>query len=125
MEPKTVLIIEDNPMNQKLFTDLLRANGFQTASAMDGATGYDLAKSRPFDLIILDIQLPDTSGVEVLQRLRGDTDLMPIPAIAVTAFAMKGDEERFRAAGFEDYLSKPIALTTFISAVRTLVAASS
>ena len=121
--PKTVMIVEDNELNMKLFNDLLRANGYATMPMRNGYEALDaLKESRP-DLIIMDIQLPEISGLEVTKRIKQDKDetLRAIPVIAVTAFAMKGDEERIRQGGCEGYLSKPISVASFISTVKSFV----
>jgi two-component system cell cycle response regulator DivK len=118
---KTVMIVEDNELNMKLFNDLLRANGYGTMTMRNGYEALDaLKESRP-DLIIMDIQLPEISGLEVTRRIKQDDALRDIPVIAVTAFAMKGDEERIRQGGCEGYLSKPISVSTFIQTVKEFV----
>jgi len=116
---KTVLIVEDNELNMKLFNDLLEANGYLTLKATNGSEAMELARSGNPDLILMDIQLPEISGLEVTQWLKADLDLKQIPVIAVTAFAMKGDEERIRAAGCEAYISKPISISHFLETVRS------
>jgi len=115
---KTVLIVEDNELNMKLFNDLLEANGYNTLRATHGAEAMELARSGNPDLILMDIQLPEISGLEVTRWLKEDLDLKRIPVIAVTAFAMKGDEERIREAGCEAYISKPISISHFLQTVR-------
>jgi two-component system cell cycle response regulator DivK len=118
---KTVLIVEDNELNMKLFRDLLEAHGYQTAGTSNGYEALDLVrKSRP-DLILMDIQLPQVSGLEVTRWIKDDPDLRAIPVVAVTAFAMKGDEERIREGGCEAYLSKPISVGKFIETVRRFI----
>ena len=116
--PKTVLIVEDNELNMKLFHDLLQANGFETIETRNGIEALDLARKHRPDLILMDIQLPEVSGLEVTKWIKEDDDLKTIPVIAVTAFAMKGDEERIREGGCEAYLSKPISVAKFIDTVR-------
>lgn len=118
-----VLIVEDNELNMKLFHDLLEASGVEIRQARNGVDALRLAKAERFDLIVMDIQLPEMSGLEVTEKLKGDPDLSPIPVIAVTAFAMKGDEERIRAAGCEAYLSKPISIDRFLSTVKSFLPA--
>jgi len=113
-----VLIVEDNELNMKLFHDLLEASGLETLMVRNGIDALAVAKRDKPDLIVMDIQLPEMSGLEVTQALKADPELKPIPVIAVTAFAMKGDEERIRAAGCEAYLSKPISIDRFISTVK-------
>lgn len=115
---KTVLIVEDNELNMKLFHDLLEAHGYQTVGTRNGIEALELARQHHPDLIIMDIQLPEVSGLEVTKWLKDDPQLRPIPVIAVTAFAMKGDEERIRQGGCEAYLSKPISVAKFIETVR-------
>jgi two-component system cell cycle response regulator DivK len=116
---KTVMIVEDNELNMKLFNDLLRANGYETLLMRNGYEALDALKEERPDLIIMDIQLPEISGLEVTKRIKQDESIRHIPVIAVTAFAMKGDEERIRQGGCEGYLSKPISVTTFIETVRS------
>src|SRR5262249_6715839 len=111
---KTVLIVEDNELNMKLFHDLLEAHGYSTLGTRNGIEALALARQHRPDLIIMDIQLPEVSGLEVTKWLKDDPDLKSIPVIAVTAFAMKGDEERIRSGGCEAYLSKPISVGKFI-----------
>jgi two-component system cell cycle response regulator DivK len=118
---KTVMIVEDNELNMKLFNDLLRANGYATMPMRNGYEALDALKEQKPDLIIMDIQLPEISGLEVTKRIKQDEGLRDIPVIAVTAFAMKGDEERIRQGGCEGYLSKPISVATFISTVKSYV----
>lgn len=113
-----VLIVEDNELNMKLFRDLLHAHGYATLETRNGLEALDLARDRRPDLILMDIQLPEVSGLEVIKWLKDDDDLSCIPVIAVTAFAMKGDEQRIRQSGCESYLSKPISLRLFIETVR-------
>jgi two-component system cell cycle response regulator DivK len=116
---KTVLIVEDNELNMKLFGDLLEAHGYATLKTGNGIEAIELARSNRPDLIIMDIQLPEVSGLDVTRWLKEDEELKAIPVIAVTAFAMKGDEERIREGGCEAYLSKPISVAKFLETVRT------
>ena len=116
--PKTVLIVEDNELNMKLFHDLLDAHGYRTLQTRSGMEALKLAREHRPDLILMDIQLPEVSGLEVTKWLKDDDDLREIPVIAVTAFAMKGDEARIRQGGCEAYISKPISVVTFLAAVR-------
>ena len=116
---KTVLIVEDNELNMKLFHDLLDAHGYRILQTKDGMEALDIAREHHPDLILMDIQLPEVSGLVVTKWLKEDDELMSIPVIAVTAFAMKGDEERIREGGCEAYLSKPISVAKFISTVKT------
>jgi len=114
---KTILIVEDNDLNMKLFNDLLQAHGYKTVQTMDGRDVIQLCREQRPDLIIMDIQLPEISGLEVTKMLKADDDLKDIPVIAVTAFAMKGDEEKIRAGGCEGYIAKPISVPTFLDTV--------
>ena len=115
---KTVLIVEDNELNMKLFHDLLEASGYDTIQTRSGLEAIDLAREHRPDLILMDIQLPEVSGLEVTKWIKEDDDLRAIPIIAVTAFAMKGDEDRIRQGGCEAYLSKPISVGKFIETVK-------
>ncbi|MFQ5783825.1 MAG: response regulator [Alphaproteobacteria bacterium] len=119
---KTVLIVEDNDLNMKLFHDLLEAHGFETLQTKNGEEALKLARDNHPDLIIMDIQLPEVSGLEVTRWIKDDDDIKGIPIIAVTAFAMKGDEEKIREGGCEAYIAKPISVTQFIDTVRRFVA---
>lgn len=116
---KTVLIVEDNELNMKLFRDLIEANGYETVRTRNGLQALDLAREHRPDLILMDIQLPEVSGLEVTKWLKEDETLRLIPVIAVTAFAMKGDEERIRQGGCEAYISKPISVTSFIQTIKS------
>ena len=119
---KTILIVEDNELNMKLFNDLLEANGYATVQTRNGIEAVALARQHRPDLILMDIQLPEVSGLQVTKWLKEDDDLRAIPVIAITAFAMKGDEERIREGGCEAYLSKPISVTKFLETVRQFLA---
>jgi two-component system cell cycle response regulator DivK len=115
---KTVLIVEDNELNMKLFEDLLQSYGYSTRKATSGSEALQSIRLSPPDLIIMDVQIPEISGTEVIAILKHDDSLRSIPILAVTAFAMKGDEERIRKSGCDDYLSKPISISLFIDRVR-------
>ena len=115
---KTVLIVEDNELNMKLFNDLLEAHGYATVQTRNGVEAVDLARQHRPDLILMDIQLPEVSGLQVTQWIKDDEELRHIPVIAITAFAMKGDEEKIRQGGCEAYLSKPISVVKFLETVR-------
>ena len=115
---KKVLIVEDNELNMKLFHDLLDSQGYETLQTREGLQAMALARLHRPDLILMDIQLPEISGLEVTKWLKDDEELRDIPVIAVTAFAMKGDEERIRQGGCEAYISKPISIGTFLETVR-------
>ncbi|MEM6383598.1 MAG: response regulator [Pseudomonadota bacterium] len=118
---KTILIVEDNELNMKLFSDLLEAKGYQTVKTGNGMDAMELARTHRPDLILMDIQLPEVSGLDVTRWLKEDDELRHIPVVAVTAFAMKGDEERIRSGGCEAYISKPISVHHFLDTVRTFV----
>jgi two-component system cell cycle response regulator DivK len=114
---KKVLIVEDNELNMKLFNDLLEANGYAVIQTRDGLSALDLARKHRPDLVIMDIQLPEVSGIEVTKWLKEDDELRHIPVIAVTAFAMKGDEQKIREGGCEAYISKPISVVSFLQTI--------
>ncbi len=118
---KSVMIVEDNELNMKLFNDLLEANGYRTIKTRNGLEALDLARLHRPNLILMDIQLPEVSGLEVTKWLKEDDELHVIPVIAVTAFAMKGDEERIRQGGCEAYISKPISVAKFVETVKSYI----
>ncbi len=118
---KTVLIVEDNELNMKLFRDLLEAHGYSTLQTRNGIEALSLAREHRPDLILMDIQLPEVSGLDVTKWLKEDDQLRHIPVIAVTAFAMKGDEERIREGGCEAYISKPITVSMFLDTIRQFI----
>jgi two-component system, cell cycle response regulator DivK len=118
---KTVLIVEDNELNMKLFHDVLDAHGYATLQTRTGLEALALARKHRPDLILMDIQLPEVSGLEVTKWLKEDDALRDIPVVAVTAFAMKGDEERIRQGGCEAYISKPISVPMFLGTVRQFI----
>ena len=118
---KTVLIVEDNELNMKLFHDLLDAYGYQTLQTRNGMDALKIAHEHRPDLILMDIQLPEVSGLEVTKWIKEDDELRGIPVVAVTAFAMKGDEQRIRDGGCEAYISKPISIASFIDTVRRFI----
>jgi len=111
------LIVEDNELNMKLFNDLLMAHGYDTLQTKDGNEALALARRHRPDLILMDIQLPEISGLEVTKMIKEDKELKLIPVIAVTAFAMKGDKEKMRDGGCEDYIAKPISIASFLQTV--------
>ena len=115
---KTILIVEDNELNMKLFRDLVEATGYAAIGTSNGFEAIELARSHRPDLILMDIQLPEVSGLEITQLIKLDEALRHIPIIAVTAFAMKGDEERILKGGCEGYMSKPISVSTFIETIK-------
>ena len=114
---KKVLIVEDNELNLKLFHDLLEAHGYETLQTKDGMEVMQIAREHRPDLILMDIQLPEVSGLEVTKWIKEDEELKSIPVIAVTAFAMKGDEEKIREGGCEGYIAKPISVPIFLETV--------
>jgi two-component system, cell cycle response regulator DivK len=114
---RKVLIVEDNELNMKLFNDLLTAHGYETLQTREGMEALALARRHRPDLILMDIQLPEISGLEVTRLIKEDQDLRLIPVVAITAFAMKGDRERIRGGGCEDYIAKPISITGFLQTV--------
>ena len=115
---KRILIVEDNDLNLKLFRDLLGAHGFDTIETKDGFEAIALTKRERPDLILMDIQLPEISGLDVTRSIKSDAATRDIPIVAVTAFAMKDDEEKILAAGCQAYLSKPISIASFLSTIR-------
>lgn len=115
---KTVLIVEDNELNMKLFCDLLTANGYHTVGSADGLDTLDLAREHNPAIVLMDIQLPEISGLEITKWLKEADDLKHIPVIAVTAFAMKGDEQRFREGGCEGYIPKPFSVAELLETVK-------
>lgn len=115
---KTILIVEDNDLNMKLFNDLLQAHGYETMQTKDGREVVGIVRQKRPDLILMDIQLPEISGLEVTRMLKDDPELKSIPVIAVTAFAMKGDEEKIREGGCEGYIAKPISVVSFLQTVQ-------
>ncbi len=118
---KVILIVEDNELNMKLFHDLLDAHGYTTLQTRNGREALALARQHRPALILMDIQLPEVSGLEVTRWLKDDPDLRDIPVVAVTAFAMKGDEERIRSGGCEAYISKPISVVGFMGTIRRFI----
>jgi two-component system cell cycle response regulator DivK len=114
----TVLVVEDNEKNMKLFRDVLQAAGYDTLEATTGGQAVDLATEHLPDLVLMDIQLPDIDGVEALDRLRASDRTTSLPVLALTAQAMEGDRERFLAAGFDGYLSKPVNVADFVATVK-------
>lgn len=115
---KTVLVVEDNDLNMKLFHDLLETQGYDILQTKDGMEALKMAREHHPDLILMDIQLPEVSGLEVTKWIKEDDNLKAIPVVAVTAFAMKGDEEKIREGGCEAYIAKPISVSNFLDTVR-------
>ena len=118
---KKVLVVEDNELNLKLFCDLLRAHDYDARPVSDGREALNAARMFAPDLVIMDIQLPHVSGLELIGRMKADPALAAIPIMAVTAYAAKGDEERIRAAGAQAYVSKPISVMRFVESVEALL----
>ncbi len=122
---KTALVIEDNENNMVLITRLLEKSGYSTLRAVTGGQGIGMAIERKPDFVILDIQLPDIDGMEVLRRLRATEKTDSIPVIAVTSFAMAGDRERLLSAGCDEYIEKPIDPQRFVSQIRRVIGENS
>lgn len=120
---KKILIIEDNDLNLKLFRDLLEANGYITVETKEGLDALDLTKRERPDLILMDIQLPEISGLDVTRKIKAEPEVADIPIIAVTAFAMKDDEEKILRAGCEAYISKPISISNFLETIKQFLEA--
>jgi two-component system cell cycle response regulator DivK len=114
---KTVLVVEDNDLNMKLFHDVLEVGGYNVLQAMDGMEGWRMAREHRPDLILMDIQLPEVSGLEVTKWLKDDETLKSIPVIAITAFAMAGDEDKILKGGCDAYIVKPISISSFLQTV--------
>lgn len=121
MTKQTVMVIEDNHLNRKLFGDLLQVHGYETVMLDTPLTAVETAVRYMPDLILMDIQLPEISGLDLLPMLRAEPAIAHIPVVAVTAFAMKGDEENILSRGCCAYLAKPISVATFISTVRRYI----
>jgi two-component system, cell cycle response regulator DivK len=117
-----VLIVEDNVLNMKLFNDVLVAHGYETVQSRGGAEALALARRHRPDLILMDIQLPEVSGLQITKCLKEDEELHMIPVVAITAFAMKGDEEKIREGGCEGYIAKPISIASFLKTVERFLA---
>ena len=118
-----ILVVEDNELNLKLFCDLLRAHGYEAEPVRDGRDAVERARAFAPDLVVMDIQMPHVSGLELIEELKADEELKRTPIMAVTAYAARGDEERIRDAGAEGYVSKPISVVRFVEAVRALLEA--
>lgn len=119
---KSVLVVEDNPLIMELVRTLLVSFGYEPVEAVDGAMAIELCKKNQLNIILLDIQLPGIDGTEVLEILKEDPATREIPVIALTAHAMRGDEEKFLRAGFSGYISKPIDIQRFKSVIEQLIA---
>ncbi|MBU6269405.1 MAG: response regulator [Sphingomonadales bacterium] len=118
---KRILVVEDNDLNRKLFCDVLRSQGYAVEPCPDGREALERARQFVPNLIIMDIQLPEISGLDLIEAAKADATLRTIPVLAVTAYAGKGDEERIRDAGAEGYLAKPVSIGPFMAAVRKLI----
>ena len=118
---KRILVVEDNDLNRKLFCDVLKANGFEVVPVADGSNVVATAKKFTPHLVIMDIQLPNVSGIDLIAQLKRDAAMAQVPVLAVTAYAGKGDEERIREAGAADYLAKPVSIMPFMAKVRALI----
>jgi two-component system cell cycle response regulator DivK len=116
-----ILIVEDNELNLKLFCDLLRAHSFEVEPVRDGRDALDRARAFGPELVIMDIQMPHVSGLELIEQMKAEETLREVPVLAVTAYAARGDEERIRDAGAEGYVSKPISVMRFVEAIRALL----
>ena len=121
---KKILVVEDNELNLKLFCDLLRIHGYEAEPVRDGREAVERARAFAPDLVVMDIQMPYVSGLELIERIKADEELKATPIMAVTAYAAKGDEERIRDAGAEGYVSKPISVLKFVEAVAALLEAA-
>lgn len=118
MTAPRVLVVEDNERNMKLFRDVLEASGYRTIEATTGERAVELVHEHDPALVLMDIQLPDIDGVQALDLLRADERTASVPVLALTAQAMDGDRERFLAAGFDGYLSKPVNIPDLVASVR-------
>ena len=114
---KKILVVEDNELNMKLFHDLLESQGYDILQTQEGMSALKIAREEVPDLILMDIQLPEVSGMEVAKWIKEDENLNHIPIIAVTAFAMKGDEEKIRDGGCDGYIAKPISVSSFLQTI--------
>ena len=118
---KRILVVEDNDLNRKLFCDVLKSQGYAVEPVADGLEALPRARDFVPSLIIMDIQLPNVSGLDLIEQAKADRVLRHVPVLAVTAYAGKGDEERIREIGAEGYLSKPVSIGPFMAAVRGLI----
>lgn len=118
---KRILVVEDNDLNRKLFCDVLKSQGFAVEPVADGEVALDAARNFVPNLIIMDIQLPNVSGLDLIEAAKADKVLRSIPVLAVTAYAGKGDEQRIRDAGADNYLAKPVSIAPFMAAVKALL----
>ena len=121
MATKRILIVEDNALNMKLLRDVLEAYGYQTITTEEGTAAFAIACEEQPDLILMDLQLPDVSGFDAVRRLKDHAATRSIPVIAVTAFAMSGDERKALSSGCDAYVAKPIVLRDFIEIVERFI----
>lgn len=121
MSAKTILYVEDNELNRKIVRDLLRRTSYRLIEAPDGEAGVTIAREQRPDLILMDIQLPKISGIEATRRLRAEASTAATPIIAITSFALSGDEQRALDAGASAYLAKPYSPFTLLSLIRKLL----
>jgi len=119
---KRVLVIEDNPLNMKLFAAMIAAQGYQVLQATDGPGGLDVAQHERPDLIVMDVQLPGMSGLDVTHSLKADAATRDIPIIATSAFTQEDDIERARASGCDGFMAKPIAISEFLDMIEAFMA---
>ena len=119
---KRILLVEDNDLNRKLFGDVLKAGGHDVMPIADGSQALEAMRRFGPDLVIMDIQLPNISGLDLIAQIRRDPALKAVPVLAVTAYAGKGDEEKIRDAGADNYLAKPVSIGPFMQAVNALLA---
>lgn len=125
LDRRRILIVEDNPLNMKLFSAMIASQGYEVLQATDGHLGLDMAHKQRPDLIIMDVQLPGLSGLQVTENLKGNDDTRNIPIIATTAFALRGDQEKILASGCDGYMAKPIAIAEFLDLIEELLTRSS
>lgn len=118
---KTIMIIEDNPLNMKLTAELLRIGGFDLIKAIDGKSAFEMLRQTTPDLIILDLQLPDMDGIEIMKKIKSDEKTKAIKVVAVTASVMKETEEQVAKAGFDGYIAKPINTREFVKQIKGIL----
>jgi two-component system cell cycle response regulator DivK len=121
MSARTILYVEDNELNRKMVRDLLRRTSYRLIEAHDGEAGLALASEQRPDLILMDVQLPKLSGIEATRRLRADPATAATPIIAITSFALTGDEQKAKEAGASAYLAKPYSPFALLRMIRSLV----
>jgi two-component system cell cycle response regulator DivK len=118
---KRILVVEDNELNMKLLNDVLEAHGFEVLSTARGMVAVEWARQYHPDLILMDLQLPDLSGLDATRQLKADAETRGIPVIAVTAFAMAGDEKKALDHGCDAYIAKPIVLRDFLNLIASFI----